>query len=221
MLKLFGKIAVFFMQIHKRRVSPMSDTVRTPTQQRAIDKKNRIIEAGYKLFAEKGYFSTNTSEIAKQAGVSTGIVYGYFHDKRDILLEVLDAYIDNAFHPVFVAFESLQPPLDLLTLIPRIIDDTVETHRYNSAIHEALHALTPSDEIVNRRFLELEGEITKKIADKLLDLGLDRPFLTEKVHIAIEIVQSYAHECVYDQHSYIDYDAMRAIVIETLLRLFS
>ena len=43
----------------------MSDTVRTPKQQRSIDKKNRIIEAGYNLFAQKGYYSTNTAEIAK------------------------------------------------------------------------------------------------------------------------------------------------------------
>ena len=198
----------------------MSDMVRTPTQQRAIDKKNRIIEAGYKLFAEKGYFSTNTSEIAKQAGVSTGIVYGYFHDKRDILLEVLDVYIDNAFHPVFYAFEQLQPPLCFENFIPHIVDQAVKTHANNSAIHEALYSLTSSDEKVNQRFLELEGEITNKIVNKLVALGCKLPQLTEKVHIAIEIVQSYAHECIYDQHSYIDYGAMRQIVIDLLLRLF-
>jgi len=198
----------------------MSDTVRTPTQQRAIDKKNRIIEAGYKLFAEKGYFSTNTSEIAKQAGVSTGIVYGYFHDKRDILLEVLDAYIDNAFHPVFLAFEQLQPPLCFENFIPNIVDQAVKTHSNNSAIHEALHALSASDEKVNQRFLMLEGEITHKIVDKLMALGCNLPFLKEKVHIAIEVVQSFAHECVYDQHAYIDYTALRQIVIDILLRLF-
>ena len=66
----------------------MSQEVREPQQKRSIDKKNRIIEAGYELFAKDGYFNTNTSEIAKKAGVSTGIVYGYFHDKRDILIEV-------------------------------------------------------------------------------------------------------------------------------------
>ena len=54
----------------------MAENIREPQQKRSIDKKNRIIEAGYKLFAEKGYFDTNTAEIAKEAGVSTGIIYG-------------------------------------------------------------------------------------------------------------------------------------------------
>lgn len=199
----------------------MGDTIRIPTQQRAIDKKNRIIEAGYKLFAQKGYFSTNTSEIAKLAGVSTGIVYGYFKDKRDVLLEVLDVYIDNAFHPIFEIFDNLTKPLDFEQMVSKIVDQAVKIHRYNSQIHAALHALTATDPTVNERFLDLEGQITKKLVEQLVNLGYDQPFLTEKVHIAIEVVQSFAHECVYDQHSYIDYKAMQNIVIQTILRLFS
>ena len=68
----------------------MKNIVREPRQERAIEKKNKIIKAGYELFSEVGYYGTNTAEIAKRAGVSTGIVYGYFQDKRDILLSVLE-----------------------------------------------------------------------------------------------------------------------------------
>ncbi len=60
-----------------------------PKQQRSIEKKRRIIEAGFKLFCEKGFYKTNTAEIAKEAGVSTGIVYRYFPDKKAIFLECL------------------------------------------------------------------------------------------------------------------------------------
>ena len=57
---------------------------RNPQQKRSIDKKNRIIEAGFELFKEQGYYNTNTTEIADKAGVSTGTVYSYFKDKKDI-----------------------------------------------------------------------------------------------------------------------------------------
>ncbi|MDE6302929.1 MAG: TetR/AcrR family transcriptional regulator [Clostridia bacterium] len=56
----------------------MSQEVREPKQERSIEKKNKIVQAGYELFSEVGYHSTNTAQIAKRAGVSTGIVYGYF-----------------------------------------------------------------------------------------------------------------------------------------------
>ena len=62
----------------------MKNQIRQPKQSRSVETKNRIITAGYQLFSEVGYYGTNTAEIAKKAGVSTGIVYGYFKDKKDI-----------------------------------------------------------------------------------------------------------------------------------------
>ena len=84
--------------------------VRTPRQERSIAKKKKIIEAGYELFSKVGYYATNTAEIAKHAGVSTGIVYGYFKDKRDILLDVL-ARLSEA--------EAVRSPLPSATQIPQ------------------------------------------------------------------------------------------------------
>lgn len=110
----------------------MSQEVREPQQQRSIDKKNRIIEAGYELFAKVGYFNTNTSEIAKKAGVSTGIVYGYFHDKRDILIEVLDIYVDNVFYPVFEMFDKITAPVDFDFIITHSIDNGARKQRRHS-----------------------------------------------------------------------------------------
>lgn len=198
----------------------MSETVREPMQQRSIDKKNRIIEAGYQLFAEKGYFDTNTVEIAKRAGVSTGIVYGYFHDKRDILLEVLGIYVDNVFRPVLSMFDLIEKPLNFKNIVTLAIDNTVETHMKNVSIHEALHSLSSTDKVVNEKFLELEGEITKKITTRLIELDYNREDLNERVHLAIETIQSYAHECVYDKHSYINYKVMRELVINMVATLF-
>ena len=199
----------------------MADLIRTPHQKRSIDKKNRIIEAGYELFARDGYFNTNTAQIAKHAGVSTGIVYGYFRDKRDILLEVLSIYIDRVFTPVMDIFENLQAPLDFEPLLGTIIDETVSIHKNNDAIHEALHSLSSTDEAVSNKFLELEKDMTMNIVDTLKSIGYAPVDIYERVHLAMETIQSYAHECVYDLHDYIDYDKMRAGVIKMLLHLFN
>ena len=51
----------------------MNDT-RIPVQKRSIEKRKRILEAGFQLFCEKGYYKTNTIEIARHAKVSTGTV---------------------------------------------------------------------------------------------------------------------------------------------------
>ena len=78
----------------------MADNIiREPIQKRSIEKKEKIIKYGFELICKKGYYNTNTAQIAKAAGVSTGIVYSYFNDKHDILLEGLKRYANNIFYP--------------------------------------------------------------------------------------------------------------------------
>ena len=86
-----------------------NNEVRIPKQKRSIEKKEAIIKASYTLFCERGYYKTNTAEIAKMAGVSTGIVYSYFQDKKDILVEVVKLYISRLgkqFQPILTSIDQ-------------------------------------------------------------------------------------------------------------------
>lgn len=198
----------------------MKNEVRQPRQERSIEKKNKIIGAGYELFSEVGYYGTNTAEIAKRAGVSTGIVYGYFQDKRDILICVLEIYIEKVFDPILKIFDKLVSPVNFGEVIPKVIDQTIKIHKNNTKIHEALHSLASNDEAVNVKFIELEDNITEKIAQKLLSLNVNLDNVMEKIHFAMNIIQSFSHEYVFDKHEYIDYLVMREMVVNTLVKLF-
>lgn len=194
--------------------------VREPKQERSIEKKNKIIEAGYELFSEVGYYNTNTAQIAKKAGVSTGIVYGYFKDKRDILLSVLEIYLEEITNPIMDRLSKLTRPVDYETLVPEILAITMRAHKEHSKIHEALHSMTHTDDIVSEKFIELEDELTLAVANKLSLCGEKIENSREKVHLAINIIQSHSHECIYNEHCYIDYPVMRDIVVKTLINLF-
>lgn len=100
------------------------------------------------------------------AGVSTGIVYGYFKDKRDILLDVLEIYVNTAFAPVLDMIQNLTAPVNFREMIAHVLDGAIEIHKKYANIHEALHSLSHSDEAVNNKFIELEDEITLSIAQK-------------------------------------------------------
>ena len=199
----------------------MKNVVREPQQERSIEKKNRIIDAGYQLFSEVGYYGTNTAEIAKKAGVSTGIVYGYFQDKRDILICVLEIYINKVFAPLLKLFDKISAPVDYNTIIPDIIDLMIKTHKKHAKMHEALHALASTDEAVNAEFIALEDSVTVKIADKLSSLGENVENAMEKIHFAMDIIQSFSHEYDFDKHEYIDYFVMRQMVVNTIVNLFT
>lgn len=198
----------------------MAQDVREPKQERSIEKKNKIVKAGFELFSEVGYYQTNTAQIAKRAGVSTGIVYGYFKDKRDILLDVLSIYVEHVFDPVLEMIDSLSSPIDFRALSSKVLDIAIATHENNANIHEALHSMSHSDEDVNAKFIALEDDITLKIANKFLALNVTMDNINERIHFAMDIVQSFSHEYVYDHHTYIDYAKMRDIVEQTLVSLF-
>ncbi len=199
----------------------MKNIVRQPQQERSIEKKNKIIQAGYELFTEVGYYGTNTVEIAKRAGVSTGIVYGYFQDKRDILICVLKIYIDNVSAPLLNIMQSKSGNVDTYNLAEEILNKTIELHEQYSKLHNTLHSLAATDEAVNAEFIKLENSITEQMSAQLVNLNINVSSLTEKVHMAMNIVQSFAHEYVFDNHPYINYPKMKEIVCKILVGLFN
>ena len=198
----------------------MASNIRVPQQERSIEKKNKIIQAGYELFSEVGYYGTNTVEIAKRAGVSTGIVYGYFQDKRDILICVLEIYIDKVYEPLSVIMANARVPVDLNALAMQVLSKTIELHEQNAKLHNTLHSLATTDEVVNAQFISLENKITEQMSKELRALGIDVENLTERVHLAMNVIQSFAHELVFDSHSYIDYGTMKEIVCKIIVELF-
>ncbi len=54
------------------------------------DKKAKILNAALQLFANEGYYATSTSKIAKQAGVSEGLIFRHFNNKDGLLQAILE-----------------------------------------------------------------------------------------------------------------------------------
>ena len=45
--------------------------------------------------------------------------------------------------------------------------------------------------------------------------------MVEKIHLAMDILQSFSHEYVFDKHEYIDYYVLRNMVTDVLINLFN
>jgi AcrR family transcriptional regulator len=70
---------------------------------RSEDKRNAILDAATRLFAERGLTAAPTSEISKHAGVAEGTLFTYFKTKDDLInalyrevkLELADAMMSD------------------------------------------------------------------------------------------------------------------------------
>ncbi len=197
----------------------MSET-RMPTQKRSIEKRKRIIEKGFELMCENGFFNTNTSDIAKFTGVSTGIIYQYFNDKKEIFIDGVKSYSDNIMFPILDILKNNKVHLDNLEeLLDEMLDEFIKRHTMSKSSHEQMIAMSHLDSDIADIFHDKEVVATEKIVEVLSENGIRSAGLFEKVHIVIGIVENYCHEVVYHRHSKIDYDIMKNEVIRIIINI--
>ncbi len=53
-------------------------------------RRNQILDAATKVFAEKGFHPTTIKDIAREAGIADGTIYNYFENKTALMLGIFD-----------------------------------------------------------------------------------------------------------------------------------
>ena len=190
----------------------MSNT-RMPKQKRSIEKRNRIIEKGFELICKKGYYNTNTNDIAKYSNVSTGIVYQYFNDKKEIFLEGINLYYNSIMFPIL---DVLDFNKDLDDTINEIIDKYILKHTLSKDAHEEIIALSHLDTDVSKIFHQKELNMTERVINLLDNSNIVLNNKKEKVHIIIGLIENLCHNIIYHNDGCFDYDKMKKEVINAI-----
>jgi TetR/AcrR family fatty acid metabolism transcriptional regulator len=84
------------------------------------EKYQRILDAAVEVIAERGYFNSPVSAIAKRAGVADGTVYLYFKSKDDVLRTAIDSTFGKFYAQVEEKFETLKNPREQLEYIAEV-----------------------------------------------------------------------------------------------------
>ena len=198
----------------------MEEMIREPRQKRAIEKKNKIIEAGFQLICQNGYYNTNTKEIALEAGVSTGIVYQYFKDKFDIFMDGLKKYGDDIFFPIIHFKPEPYDNNNFYSTVQSFISDYIQEHKISQVAHEEITAMIHSNQKVANYFYEKELYVTDCLKKVFLENHFPEEHLSEKIHIMMGLVDLLCHEIIYHKHSSINYDIMTEYVLQSIVNLF-
>lgn len=199
----------------------MSET-RIPTQKRSIEKRNKIISYGFELMCNKGYYNVSTNDIAKYAEVSTGIIYQYFNDKKDIFIEGIKNYSDNIMFPILNVLKNNDVKINNLeSLLNEMLDIFIKQHTLSKNAHEEMLALSHLDSDIAEIFHQKELDTTTVIVKTLKENNISSENLFEKVHIVIGIVENYCHEMVYHHHKTMNYDVMKKEVIKIITNILT
>ncbi|WP_348266802.1 TetR/AcrR family transcriptional regulator [Edaphobacter paludis] len=90
---------------------------KTEEELATCEKYQRILDAAVEVIAERGYFKSPVSEIAKRAGVADGTVYLYFKSKDDVLRTAIDRTFEKFYKQIADAFVTLAGPREQLEYI--------------------------------------------------------------------------------------------------------
>ncbi len=195
--------------------------LRQPIQKRAIEKRKQILECGFNLICEKGYHNVDCIEIAKASGVSTGTVYQYFKDKRDIFLQGLKSYSDSLLFPILEYKNKTIKPDGLESFFKNAINSNIKVHTMSQSTHEEIMAMRHSDPEVNKVFQDFEVEATNVLVDILKANGFNTKDIYEKCHIIIGWIDNLCHELAYHKHQELNYKRMTDMVVNSIIHLLS
>ena len=104
----------------------------------------QIVDASVKLFIEKGFHKTTTREIAREAGISTGLLYEYVRTKEDVLYLVCDAIHGQVEQAVAEAIQKAETGRDVLSQMIReyfLVCDRMSDHIL--LVYQETRALPP------------------------------------------------------------------------------
>jgi TetR/AcrR family fatty acid metabolism transcriptional regulator len=112
--------ALCWMTIH--RIQNMAKDSRTGAASRASlsDKREAILRAAVKVFAQKGYFNSKVADIASEAGIADGTVYLYFKSKDEILHSIFDQAMEVFIQEGKKELELLSTPEERLRKIAEL-----------------------------------------------------------------------------------------------------
>ncbi len=103
--------------------------IRPALQERSREKRDRLIRAGLRVFARCGYDQTRMVDVAAEAGVSVGVLYQRFKDKRaffEVIVDTLAETLEREVNEFFQQAEEADKAWDVHELIERVVATLVE-----------------------------------------------------------------------------------------------
>src|SRR3989440_13080419 len=86
------------------------------------DRREQIIDAAMRVFAQKGFTKATNKDIAREAGITPGLIFYYFESKDALLNAILEArsplQVVSSLSPEVLA---LPPEMFLRMLVIRVL----------------------------------------------------------------------------------------------------
>ncbi|MGD0750587.1 MAG: TetR/AcrR family transcriptional regulator [Anaerolineales bacterium] len=98
------------------------------------DRREQIMEAALKVFAKKGFAGASNKDIAREAGITPGLIYHYFESKEALLKAIMDDSSPQRIIRTNPEQILALPPEQFLHLVVRQMLTVVEDAKYQQLL---------------------------------------------------------------------------------------
>jgi len=188
------------------------------------DRRDQIIDAAMQVFAQKGFIKATNKDIAREAGITPGLIYYYFDSKEDLLKTIIEtrspAQLMTTLPPQI--FE-LPPEIFIPMLILRALN-IIETEQFIQLVRMLLPEVVHNTGVAQiifpmiRRLLEFLGKYFEvqmgKGALRRLDGVLTAQFMVSSVFVFV-LRRQILHDPIALEYSH---EQIAEVVSETVLQ---
>jgi AcrR family transcriptional regulator len=187
-------------------------------------RRSQLTRAAYNVVGQKGYYEFTIRDIAREAGLSTGLVHYYFKNKKDLLLNLLKEINKNMLVILNRNISKADNPREKLNIFMTQAFDLVKNEKdYFYIVIDFWSQVNKSERMKlanSKLFKSYRDEIAK-----ILQEGITKGFFTKMdvdytATVIISIIQGLIIQYVIDTNAF-NYDDYTKKIIKHVNDLVS
>lgn len=153
------------------------------TAARVERRRDEILDAAERIFAEKGYHEAGIADIAQLLGIGHGTFYRYFKNKQDIAASVLERVIERIGEAALVEDpEASASAEEYRAQVVRILERMFALLDEHPSVLRFFHS---ESVIVDSAMLNAALDRYAEFTERFLRNGVDRGFLRRDLDVEI------------------------------------
>lgn len=139
-----------------------------------MNNKENILQTALQLFGEQGYDRTSTHSIARQAGVSEGLIFRHFGNKAGLLSAIIEKGMGQIAETMRPYEFTTEPRQAIIQHIESALG-SIREHRAFWRLATQIRFQAGVQEIAGAQIKKVNQFIISQMVDNFKRMGLDKP----------------------------------------------
>jgi len=98
------------------------------SEEHLIERKDQILQAAARRFAQEGFHATSMAEIIAESGLSAGSVYRYYKSKDELIAAIVERYMSSLIADFMQINQNSANPAEAIASAIQLLSARIDDH---------------------------------------------------------------------------------------------